>query len=190
MDGATFRRLVRDSLHAGKSVQIPSHGLQRAGVLVPIVMTTNGCTFLFTKRTEHVETHKGQISFPGGVIDQADAGIVETALREAYEEIGLPREAVEVLGLLGDLATPTGFVITPVVGWVAALPPLAINTDEVDEVFQVPVQFFAEGGKGRMEPRNVQGRAHEVWYYDTGSHIIWGATAAIIRSLLQMVHLG
>ena len=165
-------------------------GLTRAAVLVPLIMTPGGESLLFTRRTEDVETHKGQISFPGGMVDRADRDVVEAALRETEEEIGLDRSNVEVAGLLDDLTTPSGFLITPVVGVVRTIPSLRPNRAEVAEVFQVPLAFFADERNGRTETRTVQGRSYELWFYERDSNLIWGATAFIVRSLLDAVRDG
>ncbi len=157
----------------------------RAAVLVPIIVEAEGTALLFTKRTELVETHKGQVSFPGGVVEETDRDIIQTALREAEEEVGIAAGDVEIVGILNDLATPTGFVITPVVGLVRLTHPLRPNADEVADVFQVPLSFFAQAATVRTEFRVVEGKRREIWYYDTDRHTIWGATAAIIRSLLS-----
>lgn len=154
-------------------------------MLVPLIVTEDGFDLLFTKRTDIVETHKGQVSFPGGMVDEADAGIVETALREALEEIGLNPEQVTVACLLDDLATPTGFVITPVVGIIRSLPPLRPNEAEVAEVFRVSLEFFADPAHERTEQRNISGKSHTMHFYDHDPHVIWGATAMIIRRLLK-----
>ena len=169
--------------------RIRMEGFHTAGVLVPIVLGTGTPQLLFTKRTELVETHKGQVSFPGGMMDPDDSNVVRTALREAWEEVGIPASSVEVAGVLSDLPTPTGFIITPVVGIIQQLPSLSVNLDEVADVFQVPLSFFANPENGRMEIRAFRGRQHEVWYYESGGHTIWGATAGIVRSLLKSLHL-
>lgn len=170
-----------------KSLSI--EGYSRAAVLVPLIPTGNSFELLFTKRTESVETHKGQISFPGGMVDAADRDIFHTALREAYEEIGLTDSCIEIVGMLDDMATPTGFIITPVVGVIQELPELAPNNDEVAEVFRVGLDFFSQPSNGRTELREFHGRKHEVWYFDWNSRIIWGATAMMIRSLLKKLEL-
>jgi 8-oxo-dGTP pyrophosphatase MutT (NUDIX family) len=168
----------------------PPRGYLRAGVLVPLIATPGSVELLFTKRTEHVETHKGQISFPGGVVEDGDRDIVHTALREAEEELGVERADVEPLGLLEDLTTPTGFVITPVLGLFSRTPHLRPNPAEVAEVFTVPLDFFADPASAEREFKRVNGRQRELWKYQYGEHLIWGATAMIIRSLLRELEAG
>ena len=162
-------------------------GFQRAAVLVPIEFRSAGPELLFTRRTETVETHKGQVSFPGGAVDKEDAGPVQTALREMEEEVGIDAQWVDVLGLLDDMETPTGFVITPVVGELRSGASILPNASEVAEVFRVPLGFFDDPRNGRKEFRMVRGIAREVWHYEAGAHTIWGATAAIVRSLIITV---
>jgi 8-oxo-dGTP pyrophosphatase MutT (NUDIX family) len=164
-------------------------GFHRAGVLVPLVLGSAEPELLFTRRTEEVETHKGQISFPGGMSDRGDADIVHTALREAEEELGIAPSLVEVQGLLDDLAVPSGFIITPVVGILRGLPRLTPNPKEVAEAFTVPIGFFCTPGNGRSESREYRGVLREVWYYQRGEHNIWGATAMIVRQLLLKLEL-
>lgn len=160
-------------------------GATRAAVLVPLVLDQDRLSVLLTKRTERVEYHKGQISFPGGTVDEGDVNAVATALREAEEEIGLSSGSVEVLGRLDDLEIPTGFCITPVVGLVRGMPDLVLNLDEVEEVFIVPVGFFLDPANEEVGEREWKGRMHVVYSYQFGSHRIWGATAAVIRKFLR-----
>ncbi len=164
-------------------------GYHHAAVLVPLIPEHGTIRLLLTKRTDLVETHKGQVSFPGGMVDASDTDILHTALREAEEEIGLPSSAVEPLGLLDDMATPTGFVITPVVGIIHALPALVPNANEVEEVFLVPLELFTAPHAGRSERREFGGKSYDVWFYTFGDHLIWGVTAMIIRSLLKRLDL-
>ena len=183
MAGLTLDRIRSALAQPAPRQSLHVEGYQKAAVLVPLC-SDRGLELLFTKRTETVETHKGHISFPGGVVDETDTEIVETALREAEEEVGLHRSCIEVLGMLDDMATPTGFVITPVVGIICPSPQLTINHNEVAEVFQVPLSFFVDERNGRKETRQVHGTDREVWFFEFEGHIIWGATAIIIRSLL------
>ncbi|MBI5216955.1 MAG: CoA pyrophosphatase [Ignavibacteriae bacterium] len=159
----------------------------RASVLVPLVVLNNELHVLLTVRTHEVETHKGQISFPGGMCDEKDANETETALREAKEEIGLPKSSVEILGILDDFVTPTGFLITPVVGYIQSLPLLKPNPEEVAEVLFVPPSFFADEQNGRTEERTVNGKHLKVWFFDYQQHAIWGATAGIIKHFLNII---
>jgi 8-oxo-dGTP pyrophosphatase MutT (NUDIX family) len=157
-------------------------GCQSAAVLVPLLLDTAEPELLFTRRTDDVETHKGQVSFPGGVCDDEDEGPVDTALRETEEELGIRREDICVVGSLPELRTPTGFCIYPVVGMLDRLPQLSPNASEVAEVFRVPLHFFAGG---RSEIWTVDGAPREVWFFDHHGTVIWGATAAIARTLVQ-----
>jgi 8-oxo-dGTP pyrophosphatase MutT (NUDIX family) len=184
-----LRELVQPRRGAAERQHIIAEGFHRAAVLVPLVQKSDGFDLLLTKRTDAVETHKSQISFPGGMVDSDDVDITQTALREAEEELGLPPSAVETLGMLDDLPTPTGFVITPVIGVIQSLPALRPNTVEVAEVFQAPLEFFVDERNGKSELREFRGKQHEVWFYQFGEHLIWGATAMITRSLLQRLHL-
>jgi len=179
--------LIRKKVRGAHRNAVQPGSSLRAGVLVPVIVSNDGLMLLFTKRTEIVETHKGQVSFPGGVVEASDRDILHTAIREANEEVGVPEGDIEIVGLLDDHATPTGFVITPVVALVRPSAPFTPNTDEVADVFQVPIEFFADPLNARMEIRTVQGRAREVWHYTAGEHTIWGATAAIVRSLLAVL---
>jgi 8-oxo-dGTP pyrophosphatase MutT (NUDIX family) len=156
-----------------------------AAVLVPLILDEGRLSVLLTKRTDSVEHHKGQISFPGGTVDKADAGVIATALREAEEEIGLSPASVEVIGRLDEFEIPTGFSVTPVVGLVRGMPDLVLNLDEVVEAFIVPVGFFLDAANEEVGEREWKGRMHAVYSYQFGHHRIWGATAAMIRSLLR-----
>ncbi len=159
--------------------------LRRAGILMPYVRRDAGLQFLLTKRTEGVEHHKGQISFPGGVQDEGDTDLVATALREAKEEIGLPPDAVQILGLFDDYPTHTGFLITPVVGYIDHLPQLTPNTDEVAEVLQVPISIFLDPERERRFQIERDGAVHDVYSYEYNGYEIWGVTAAIIRRFFR-----
>jgi len=189
LTNSELRARLTKLFQTGDRTRVVMEGYRPAGVLVPVVSADGGPELLFTKRTTSVETHKGQVSFPGGVMDPGDHDLVGTALRETWEEIGIPDTAVEVMGLLDDLPTPTGFVITPVVGILPEGLPLSPNSAEVEEVFWVPMAFFADAGNGRTEIRRFRGVEQEVWYFQRDGHTIWGATAMIVRSLLKKLDL-
>jgi 8-oxo-dGTP pyrophosphatase MutT (NUDIX family) len=158
-----------------------------SAVLVPIVKNPAGLELLFTKRTDTVEHHKGQISFPGGAADETDTSPAETALRESSEEIGLDRSAVSILGMMDDLQTPSGFIVTPVVGFINQLPPLLINKDEVVEVILIPMQLFFDDSKRHSKIIELNGTKREVYFFDVWKEPVWGATAFFVKQLVDVV---
>ena len=158
--------------------------LRKAAVLMLFYPKNGELYVLLTKRTEDVEHHKGQISFPGGSQDDADNDLVVTALRECEEEIGLPREVLRVLGTFDEYETPSGFAITPVVASAEALPPLRPHAVEVAEILEVPLSLFMDKRNERVEQRAPLGVLLDVYFYRFGEHEIWGATAAILRAFL------
>lgn len=180
---------IKKALQSYRRVQLSPNdfpGFCRAGVLVPLFPRDGELHVVLTLRTESVETHNGQISFPGGMMDENDRDIVETALREACEEIGLQMDDVEILGILDDVPVPTGFLITPVVGCLPARPVLRTNQAEVAEVFEAALMFFADDMNARVEDRELRGHKQAVWFYDYQGKTIWGATAAILRNLASL----
>jgi 8-oxo-dGTP pyrophosphatase MutT (NUDIX family) len=176
---------IRSSFPFSARRELNDKRLRRAAVLILFFHEAGELSVLLTRRTEDVEHHKGQISFPGGSQDDGDASLIATALRETEEEIGLQPDAVKIFGMLDDFETPSGFAITPVVGTAAFLPALKPNPDEVAEILHVPVGVFTESSNERVEHRIVHGVSREVYFYRFGSHEIWGATAAIMRAFLR-----
>jgi 8-oxo-dGTP pyrophosphatase MutT (NUDIX family) len=158
-----------------------------AGVVVPLFEKDGGFHLLMERRTEKVLKHRGQISYPGGVRDPEDDDIIQTALREAWEEVGLKPEDVDVLGLLGDIETITGFLVTPVVAKIPYPYEFRPSTDEVAELLEVPWKVFVEGWGYRREKAEYQGEMHTSHFYQYNQHTIWGATARITRELVNLV---
>lgn len=166
---------------------VPEGPLIRAAVLIPIVDRGEPC-LLFAKRTDRVGHHKGQIAFPGGVVDPDDGSLVDAALRESEEEVGLPRDAVEVLGALDDTETvATQFVITPFVGLVRD--PIVWTPDgqEIERVIEVPYAKLVEEGSFRVEHWERDGVGRPVYFFDYQGDTIWGATARILTHYLELV---
>jgi len=164
--------------------EITDNTLMRAGVLVPLFIQNGELRVIFTQRTDEVEHHKGQISFPGGAMDKEDQTIIDTALREADEEIGLKRDFVETIGIYNDFRTPSGFCITPVVGFLERIQSFILNKNEVSEIFDVPLSFFLDSHNERVERHELFGKTRNVYCYIYGKYKIWGATAAMLRSFL------
>lgn len=162
--------------------------LMRAGVLIPLMLSDQGPQLLFTRRTDTVLTHKGQISFPGGQQEESDVETTETALRESYEEIGLEPSHVTVLGELDDVFTSvSGFVITPVIGVVqTALDQLRLAPDEVKSVFVVPIATLLDPATHSSETRRVGEETYRIHYYTVGDDVIWGATGRIVYQFLKV----
>jgi 8-oxo-dGTP pyrophosphatase MutT (NUDIX family) len=159
-----------------------------AAVLVPLVDRKGGMTVLFTRRTAHLANHAGQISFPGGHIEQKDGGdAVAAALRETEEEVGLARERVELVGRLGTYVTRTGFEVVPVVGVVR--PPFDIDPDphEVAEVFEVPLAHFLDPANHQTHSVVYEGRRRSFYAMPYGDYYIWGATAGMLFNLYEFL---
>lgn len=189
-DPITLQRLERLQQHLAERLRrdievMPP--LQRAGVLIPIFLGPAGPQLLFTRRTETVLTHKGQISFPGGQREESDAETVETALRESYEEIGLEPSRVSVLGQLDDVFTSvSGYVITPVVGFVeGGTEALQPAPDEVKSLLLVPVATLLRPEVHTTETRTFDGERFRIHYYSVGEDVIWGATGRIVYQFLR-----
>ena len=158
--------------------------LTLAAVLVPIVERPEGLTVLLTQRTAHLNDHAGQVSFPGGRCELTDASPVFTALRETEEEIGLDPTTIEVLGILPEYRTGTGFSVTPVVGLVR--PPFDLNPDsfEVAEVFETPWDFLMDAANHRRDFYDMdEGLRRWFWAMPWGERYIWGVTAGILKAL-------
>ena len=163
-----------------------------ASVLVPLVERGDGLHLLLTRRTEHLRDHAGQISFPGGRVEEHDADAVATALRETEEEVGLARAHIDVIGALPHYTTVTAFVVTPVVAIVRPPFSLALDAFEVAEAFEVPLPFLmnpAHHRRHRFEMDGVTRQFLSMPWLGTGSdgqlreYFIWGATAAMLRNL-------
>ncbi len=141
---------------------------------------------LFEKRTDRVADHKGQICFPGGSKDPPDDTLVDTALRETQEELGVSPEAVRVVGALAPVLTvATRFVIAPYVAYTPARPAISPDTFEVAEVIDAPVSALLDPTTRRVEVWDSHGVPREVYFYDYGQHVIWGATARILKEFLD-----
>ncbi|MCX8118389.1 MAG: CoA pyrophosphatase [Desulfobacterota bacterium] len=159
----------------------------RAAVLVPLFQKDGSCHLLLTKRTDLVKYHKGEISFPGGMVDEKDASLEKTALREAYEEIGLREEDVQILGTLDDILTVTQFIVTPFVGLFPYPYPFRTSAIEIAELIEVPLSFLLKKENLTEQEITRMGRREIVPAYQYGPHTIWGATARILKQFLDLI---
>ncbi len=158
-----------------------------ASVLVPLIARAQGLQVLLTRRTDHLSDHAGQISFPGGRVEPHDASEVAAALRETEEEIGLVHHQIDLLGTLREYFIPTGYRVTPVVGWIE--PPFQLNIDpfEVAEVFEVPLAYFFNPARHILQQDVKDGRMRQYYAIPWQQHNIWGATAGILVDLYQVL---
>jgi 8-oxo-dGTP pyrophosphatase MutT (NUDIX family) len=178
---------IRNILASRQRKVIERPPLSHAAVLLPLFKKGEDCHILFTKRTDRVKYHKGQISFPGGGVDEEDSDLEATALREAYEEIGLERKDVEILGTLDDIVTVTQFIVTPFVGHFSY--PYALKTSpiEIDEVIEIPLSFLLKKECFQEREVNQGNQMRMVDSYQYGQHTIWGATARILKQFLGLI---
>jgi 8-oxo-dGTP pyrophosphatase MutT (NUDIX family) len=192
LSGPAAEAWLRQRFAAGRAVAPIATGdghlwrdteaLRPAAVLVPIVKRSDGLTVLFTRRTDHLYDHAGQISFPGGRSEGCDESPAATALRETFEEIGLPHSHVEVLGSMAEYTTVTGYQVTPVVGLIS--PPRVFHPDEfeVAEVFEVPLAFFLDPENHQRNTLQYQGRTRHYYAMPYEQRYIWGATAGMLMN--------
>jgi 8-oxo-dGTP pyrophosphatase MutT (NUDIX family) len=179
---------VRDALARYEPRRIEREGLPRAAVLIALHEPAGAPHVLFTVRTELVEHHKGQISFPGGAHDPEDADLIATALRETEEEIGLRRDHVEVIGQLDDIVTISDFLVSTYVGRVtqAAPYPFAPSAHEVAELLSVPLAHLHDPVTLQREPVPWRDRLVPPPAYRYEQHVIWGATGRVLQRFLEI----
>jgi 8-oxo-dGTP pyrophosphatase MutT (NUDIX family) len=153
--------------------------LVSAAVLIPVVARSEP-TVLFTRRSQSLPRHAGQVSFPGGCADDSDASLTATALRELDEETGITADYVSVAGFLAPYETVTGFAVLPVVGLLREGFSVAVDASEVDGVFEVPLAFLLDPANCQEHRLEFKGDLRRVYAFQYESHYIWGATAAIL----------
>ena len=183
---------IKEHLSEVQPKKIPDDNIlyRHAGVLIPLFMEDGIWKVLFTKRTDNVTHHKGQISFPGGSVDEKDNSIEGAVLREADEEIGLKKKDVEILGRIDDVtALVSNFILHPYVGFIPCPYNFIINRGEVERLIKVPLKVFNNAGNPESKKRYIK-YDRQVYYgfvYEYESDLIWGATARIMANFMKVV---
>jgi 8-oxo-dGTP pyrophosphatase MutT (NUDIX family) len=186
-DPAQFKNRVRAILTQHHRHVVRDEALICAAVLVPLLFKEGEWHVLVTQRSQSVGHHKGQVSFPGGACEAGDDGLLDTALREAHEEIGVPPQLVDVLGALDDFPTISRFVVTPYVGVIPHPFDYRLNRDEVEAIIEVPLAFLRSPTHLREEQLEHDGQIHDVLFWDYDDCTIWGATARTLKGFLDLV---
>ncbi len=181
---------LRQALH-GKPPHIADNNPNRkpAAVLIPFVKSDNKWHLLFTKRTNQVGKHRGEISFPGGVVEDNDSNLIETAVRETCEEIGIPQERIQILGVLDPIPTVSNYCILPVVSILDWPQPLKLNKDEVDNILLIPLDWLKEKENWYQDDYFYEpGKNKAVIHYKDfeGEHL-WGITARLAQIVTSYV---
>lgn len=172
------------SLRARETLHI--EGFHQAAVLVPLIVAEGRLELLFTVRSQNLRKHAGEISFPGGRLDKGET-IVQAAIRESWEEIGLKLSESQVLGFLDDRPSPAEYVVTPVLALLEKPQGFNINEHEVTEVFRAPLEDL-RGLPTRVEERLVRGQLRKVHFYPLGEKLIWGLTGNIVKNVLDILY--
>ncbi len=182
-----LEELIKRKLENKKPLILDPPGFTHAAVLIPIFTEKNTMKLILTKRTEKLRHHRGEISFPGGKKSKKDANLIETALRETEEEVGVKREQVRVVGRLDDLFTITRYIITPYIGILEGKIEYYSNDAEVAEIISVPLKIFLNGEKFAERGWERNGVKYPLYYYYWKDYEIWGATAYIINQFIEYV---
>jgi len=182
-----IKEKIREVLSKRKRNVLHGEDLISAAVLVPFFRKNGSYHILFTRRTEMVEHHKGQISFPGGMREEQDRDLKMTVLREVFEEIGLEKENVDLVGEIDDMETLTGFQVTPFIGFIPHPFDFRLSRDEIEELIEVPFSFFADRCNCKEEKWMHEGIRRNVYVFQYNRHRIWGATARIMKHFVDLL---
>ncbi|MGA2261668.1 MAG: CoA pyrophosphatase [Acidobacteriota bacterium] len=183
-----LRELIRQNLAAFQPKRLTSGYARKAAVLMPIFERDGEPYFLLTRRTEEVSTHKGQISFPGGML-QAGENLEQAALRETFEEVGITPDRIDILGRFHDYISITSHLVAPFAGYIGGTFAPVPQRTEVAEVLQVPFDIFADPSRLRTEQMFRSGKMMDVYFYRYEPYEIWGLTAHIIKDFFDALHL-
>lgn len=184
-DDAALERL-RGILAQRPAVEIHAPQHRRACVLIPLIRKNGGWSLLFTRRSENLAAHSGQVAFPGGAVEEGES-LESAAVREAEEEVGIPARSVELVGRLDDLVTHSGFLVAPFVGLIHEPIEYVLQEAEVVEVFEVPVDALLDVRYPEVRYVPFRGKRYPAYSYPYGSQDIWGLTGRMVKAFLDLV---
>lgn len=184
-DDAALIRL-RAILAARPAIEIDAPELKRAAVLIPLVPNDGGWSLLFSRRSANLAAHSGQIAFPGGGVETGEP-LGAAAVREAYEEVGIDAEHIELIGRLDDLVTNSGFLVAPFVGIIDERVDYVLQASEVEEVFEVPIEALLNPGQPEVRYVAFRSKRYPAYFYRHEQHEIWGLTGRMLKHFLDFV---
>ena len=177
---------LREILAARPAIAIDAPQHRRACVLIPLIRTSGGYSILFTRRSENLAAHGGQIAFPGGVVEPGET-LEEAAVREAEEEVGIRPAGVEIIGRLDDLVTHSGFLVAPFAGVIHEPVEYVLQESEVVEVFEVPMEALLDVRNPEVRYVPFRRKEFPAYFYRYGDYEIWGLTGRMVKAFLDLV---
>ena len=177
---------LRAIIGARPALGIDAPQYRRACVLIPLVRTNGDWSILFSRRSPNLAAHSGQIAFPGGAVEQGET-LEAAAVREAEEEVGIPAQQVELIGRLDDVITNSGFLVAPFVGIIHQQIDYVLQEEEVEEVFEVPVDALLQPSQPAVRYVAFRDRQYPAYFYRHEQHEIWGLTGRILKAFLDLV---
>lgn len=161
-----------------------------SAVLIPLLKHHSETSLLYTRRSNTMESHQGQVSFPGGKYEKRDNSLIETALRESQEEIGINKKNIRVIGQLQPTRSTTEIIVFPVIGVIDHLQEISMNSSEVDRIFCIPLNWLANPGHSRLKNyTSKDGAVRKIWFFDLfDGELLWGITAKITKDFIELIN--